>query len=209
MRNYLLILVTFFCLEPFQSFAQRNLKDMDADKQAQKDRFRDENGENWRDKIGFGGNFTGGFGSGSAYLLLQPQVFYRVLPRTLVGVGVTYIYWSQKYINYNTNQSTTFSDNAFGLNLFARQTLFGPIFGHAEYMPLNFTSYNRFGNEKRVWGHSLYLGGGYSSATNQRAGAYILILYDVLWAQDDLSDPNAYSKTFYASPWNIRLGFMF
>jgi hypothetical protein len=208
-RNQILILTVLLSLCTSKSFAQRKLQEMDPDKQAQKDRFRDENAESWRDKISYGGNLMGGFGSGSGFLLLQPQVFYRIVPQTILGTGITYIYWSQKFINTSTNQSTTISDNAFGLNLFARQTLFGPVFVHAEYMPMNFTSYNRYGEEKRVWGHSAYLGGGYSSANNQQAGFYVLVLYDLLWKQDDLSDPKAFSKTFYASPWNMRFGFMF
>jgi hypothetical protein len=189
--------------------AQRKLKDMDSDKESQKDRFRDDENGSWKDKISFGGNLTGGIGNGSAFFLIQPQVFYRVLPKSMVGAGITYIYWSQKYIDYTTNQAITLSDNAYGLNLFARQTLFGPIFAHVEYMPINFTAYNRYGDQKRVWGNSLYLGGGYSNATNQKSGVYILLLYDVLWQQDDLSDPKTYTKTFYASPWNFRIGFMF
>jgi hypothetical protein len=76
-------------------------------------------------------------------------------------------------------------------------------------MPINFTAYNRLGQEKRVWGNSLYLGGGYSSSVNQKGGAYILILYDVLWKLDDLSDPKTYTQSFYSSPWNFRIGFMF
>lgn len=188
--------------------AQRNLQEMDPDKQEEKDKYEDENKVDWRERVSFGGCITGGFSNVGSYLLLQPQVFYRLKPRTMVGAGFTYIYWSQKYTTYGTNQTVTVSDNAFGVNLLARQTLFGPVFAHAEYMPMNFTAYNLVGQEKRVWGHSMYLGGGFNSGGSQ-GGAYVLILYDVLWQERNFSDPFSFSKSYYTSPWNFRVGFMF
>lgn len=203
---YIIIGILVFCA--FSAVAQRNLQEMDPDKQAEKEKYKDENKEDWREKVSFGGNLTGGFSNVGSYFLIQPQVFYRLKPKTIVGAGFTYIYWSQKYINYSTNQEVVMSDNAYGLNVLARQTLFGPVFVYAEFMPMNFTSYNLLGQEKRIWANSLFLGGGYSSS-GQGAGAYVLILYDVLWKQNDYSDPHAFTRSFYNSPWNFRVGFMF
>ncbi len=208
MRKHIFIFTLMVALSSQNTWAQRKLKEMDSDKQAEKDEMMEDGKEPLADRISYGGNITGGIGSGGSYFLLQPQVFYKLKPKTIVGAGFTYIYWSQKYINPN-GTTTTFDDNAIGFNLLARQTLFGPVFLHAEYMPLNFTTYNRLGDEKRIWGNSLYLGGGYNSGSNQGAGAYVLILYDVLWKQDDLSDPTTFTKNFYLSPWSFRIGFMF
>jgi hypothetical protein len=208
MHKQIFIIALITCLCSNITLAQRELKDMDSDKQAEKEKEKDENTEPWYDKISYGGNLTGGIGSNSSFFLIQPLALYRLLPRTMVGAGFTYAYWSQKYINQN-GTTTTFSDNAIGLNFIVRQTIFGPVFAHAEYMPMNFTAYNRYGDEKRTWGNSLYLGGGYNSASNQRAGVYVLVLYDVLWQQDNLSDPRTFTQNFYSSPWNFRIGFMF
>jgi hypothetical protein len=208
MRKQVWIVLGILMLASTSVYAQRDLKEMDADKQAEKDRYKDENKEDWREKVSFGGALTGGFSTIGSFFLIQPQVFYRLLPRTTVGAGLTYIYWSQKYTMYGTNQTVTFTDNAFGFNLLARQTLFGPVFAHVEYMPMNFTAYNMLGQEKRIWGNSLYLGGGFSQG-GKGGGAYVLVLYDVLWRERDLSDPYSFGKSYYTSPWNFRVGFMF
>jgi hypothetical protein len=208
MRKQIVIILGILVITTTSAYAQRKLQEMDSDKQAEKDRYKDETKEDWRERVSFGGALTGGFSNLGSFFLIQPQVFYRLKPRTTVGAGVTYIYWSQKYTVYNTNQTVTFSDNAFGFNLLARQTLFGPVFAHVEYMPMNFTAYNLIGQEKRRWGQSLYLGGGFNSG-GQTAGGYVLILYDVLWQARDFSDPYSFSKSYYTSPWNFRVGFMF
>lgn len=207
MRKQIYIFTAILAFCSFSAVAQRDLKEMDPDKQAEKDRFKDENKEDWRERVSFGGNITGGFSNMGSYFFIQPQVYYRLKPKTYVGTGVTYIYWSQKYINYNTNQEITVSDNAFGFNVLVRQTLFGPVFAYAEFMPMNFTSYNMIGQERRIWANSMFVGGGFNSS-GQGGGGYLLVLYDVLWKQND-PDPNAFTRSFYNSPWNFRVGFMF
>ncbi len=191
-----------------QLFAQRKVKQMDSDKQAQEDEAKNYDKKPWKEKFLFGGNIGAAFSSAYSQLLLQPMVFYKITDKSIAGAGVTYIYWSQKYTL--NNGSTTISDNVFGLNFLMRQLLFGPVYAQVEYVPINFTSYNYFGNSKRVWSNSLYVGGGYQQMSG-RTGYYISILYDILWKESypNPSDPNQFSTTFYPSPVRFSVGFMF
>lgn len=186
---------------------QRKMKQMDPEKQQQQETEKAYEHVPWQDKITFGGNFWLSFGSNSSQVTLQPLIGYKVTDKLIAGGGFTYIYWKETY-QFTNGTSLSFSDNIFGLNLFARQVLFNPLFVHAEYQPMNFNSYNySTGESKRIWTNALYLGGGLNQSFGKGSGgAYIMVLYDVAWRQ---SDPFGYQKSFYASPWNIRFGMFF
>lgn len=197
-RITLILLAAWCCIGPVS--AQRRMKQMDADKQEQEDQAKAYEATPWYEKISYGGNVGAAFGSGYSSVLVQPLVFYRLRPKTMVGTGVTYYYWSYKAILQN-GQTKTISDNAYGFNLFARQTIFDPVFAHVEWNPMNFTFYDRFsGDEKRIWKNSLYMGGGIQQRISDRGGFYIMLLYDVLW------DKN---RSFYPIPYDLRIGFYF
>lgn len=199
MRKLFFIITLLLTLVSYDSRGQRKLKEMDSDKQAQKDEMADEGKEPWTDKISYGGNIGATFGTGFSSVLLQPLAFYSITEKTMAGAGFTYIYWSQKYTY--AGKTETFSDNVYGLNLFARQVLFDPLFIHAEYNPLNFTFFNyQTLQEERIWQNAFYLGGGLQQRFNDRGGYYIMLLYDVMW------DAN---RSFYPTPYDIRMGFYF
>jgi hypothetical protein len=177
--------------------AQRELKEMDADREQERQRAR--SNHDWMEKVRFGGNIGASFGSSFSSVLLQPMVFYQLTEKSMPGIGVTYIYWSQKY-QVSPTRTESFSDNVFGFNAFFRQVLFEQVFAHAEYNPMNFTRYNpNTRSESRVWQHALYLGGGLQQEAG-RGGFYFMALYDVLW--------NA-NSSFYPTPWDFRMGFYF
>lgn len=190
-------------------FAQRRTKEMDPDRTEEREMARSNSDtKSFAEKLTYGGNFAVGFGNVRSTVFIQPLVGYRATEKTMFGTGFTYIYWSEKYLLTNGTR-LEFSDNLWGLNFFARQVLFSPLFAHAEYQPTNFTSYNRLGDSKRVWSNPLYLGGGINqSFNNGQSGAYILIVYDVLW-QDRSIDPTSFSRSFMPSPWDIRFGILF
>jgi hypothetical protein len=200
MQKHFFRILILVCLFHQQVLAQRKMKQMDSDKQAQEDEMSKQESSSWKDKISFGGNLGASFGSDFASVLLQPLVFYRITEKTMVGGGFTYIYWSQKYMN-SLGKTDTYTDNVYGLNLFARQVIFNPLFVHAEYNPMNFTLYNyQTRSEQRVWQQAFYIGGGFQQKMSERGGYYFMVLYDVLW--------NA-NKSFYPSPYDIRMGFYF
>ena len=193
-------------------FAQRKIKQMDPQKEEMDKQAKQAESRPWTDRLVYGGNVGLTISTSYSFVLAQPLVGYKVTDNFIAGAGFTYIYWKQSY-SYTTPGTTgqnniSISDNVYGLNFFARHSLFGPAFAHIEYQPMNFTSYNGYNESKRIWTNALYLGGGINQSTNGGRGAYVLVLYDILW-QDASLDPRSYAKSFYQSPWNIRVGFMF
>lgn len=193
-------------------FAQRKIQQMDPQKEELESQAKQSEAKPWRERLVFGGNMGLSISNSYSFVLAQPVVGYKVTENFIAGGGVTYIYWKQSY-SYVTPGSTSqktisISDNVYGLNFFGRHSLFGPAFAHIEYQPMNFTSYNGYNESKRIWTNALYLGGGINQSSNGGSGAYALVLYDILW-QDVSLDPKSFAKSFYPSPWNIRVGFMF
>lgn len=181
-------------------YAQRKLKQMDSEKQEQEDQTRYDSKQPLSERFKFGGNVGAQFGTGYMSILLQPLVFFEAAEKTIVGGGLTYMYWSQKY-QVAGGKSETYTDNVYGFNLFARQTLFGPLFVHAEYNPMNFTLFNQVTRqEERIWHHAMYVGGGINQRFSGGGGYYIMLLYDVAYNSN---------RTFYPTPYDIRMGFYF
>jgi hypothetical protein len=139
-------------------------------------------------------------------VMLQPQVGYKLNERALIGTGLTYIYMNQK-ITYSNN-TFDFKEHILGINLFSRFKIFNPVFAHVEYMPMNFNSFNALGERKRIWSNSLYLGGGINQS-DDNSGVYIMLLYDILWRNYTTYDPTSFSRSFYNTPWDIRIGMFF
>lgn len=201
------LILAFILGHSHEAFAQRRIKQMDPQKEEQEKEAKKSEHKSWKDRMTYGGNFWLSLSNTYSQIYIQPLVGYKVTDNFIAGGGFTYIYWRQSYSYYTpgsiTTQTITHSDNVYGLNLFARHTLFGPVFAHTEYQPMNFTSYNGYNESRREWTHAFYVGGG----VNQ-SGMYVQVLYDLLW-QATPSDPRSFARSFYPSPWNIRIGFLF
>jgi len=159
---------------------------------------------NFVDRLRIGGNLSLGFGS-YTYINVSPRVHYLVQDNLGVGTGFSYYYWKDNN-NYGPNVNFKTSGNTWGLNFFSWYNPFGPVTLQAEYEPLNFEvfqSANRNPNTGdityiygREWVHAMFLGGGIRQQAG-RANIFIMMLYDVLY------NPN---RSFYSSPWQLRLG---
>lgn len=186
-------------------YAQRKVEQLDPEKteeakqkQEQKEKEKAQRPK-WLDKLSYGGNVGAYFSNGGSMVNLQPTLFYRFTDNTIGGLGGSYYYWSRTFATSAGNQ--TYSDNAFGLNFFARQILFDGIFAHVEYMPLNYNVYDASTRKtSKQWVDAFLVGGGSNSAITQRSGFYFAILYDLLY------DAN---KSLTATPLHIRTGFYF
>ncbi len=199
-KHVVFCLVICLLLGVERTYAQRKLKQMDSEKQEAAEEERKDTKEPLSERFSYGGNIGMQFGSGYMSFLIQPLVFFKAAEKTTLGGGFTYSYWSQKYTNAG-GKTDTYTDNVLGLNLFARQTLFDPVFLHVEYNPINFTLYDYVSRtEERVWHHALYVGGGLNQRFSGGGGYYIMLLYDLVW------DAN---RTFYPTPYDIRMGFYF
>lgn len=200
------ILVLTCCLALANSlYAQRKVEQLDPEKteeakqkQAQNEK-EDAKLPKWFDKLSYGGNVGAYFSSGGSMVNLQPTLFYRYTDNTIGGIGGSYYYWSRTYATSAGNQ--TYSDDAFGFNLFVRQILFDGIFAHAEYMPLNYNVYDASTRKiSKQWVDAFLVGGGTNNATSKRSGFYFAVLYDLLY------DAN---KSLSATPLHLRTGFYF
>lgn len=199
------ILAVFISLT---SQAQRRIKPMDPEKAEKEAAANEYQNKSWSDRMVYGGNFMISFGSNSSQVLLAPLVGFKVNDHFMVGSGVTYMYWSQNYYLRGSSGTIKISDNIYGLNFFGRHSLFGPLFVHGEYQPMNFTAYNGYGDHKRIWTNALFLGGGVSQQIGDNGAFYLMLLYDVLW-QNYPSNPWSYQKSFLPSAFDIRMGFFF
>lgn len=156
------------------------------------------------DRLRVGGNFSLGFGS-YTYVNLSPRVHYLVQDNLGVGTGVSWYYWKDNR-DYGPNVNFKTSGNTWGLNFFSWYNPFGPVTLQAEYEPLNFEVYKGSNQDpntgdvtylyKREWVHAMFLGGGIRQQSG-RANIFIMMLYDVLY------DSN---RSFYSSPWQLRMG---
>jgi hypothetical protein len=200
------ILVLTCCLALANSlYAQRKVEQLDPEKteEAKQKQAQNEKEEaklpKWFDKLSYGGNVGAYFSSGGSMVNLQPTLFYRYTDNTIGGIGGSYYYWSRTYATGAGNQ--TYSDDAFGFNLFVRQIVFDGIFAHAEYMPLNYNVYDASTRKiSKQWVDAFLVGAGTNNATSKRSGFYFAVLYDLLY------DVN---KSLSATPLHLRTGFYF
>lgn len=183
------------CLIAFSSSAQRKLKQIDeeeAQKQQEMEKKYGKAGSAGTDnKWVFGGNLSGSFGNNFSFFLAQPMAGYAVKPQTIVGGGATYIFSSLRVANVK------FNNHIYGPIAFIRQNLGESIFLQADYQPLNYLHYHDITNTfSRQWQQVLYVGAGYGALR----GAFIGVFYNVLYKPTD---------QIYASPYDIRIGFLF
>lgn len=151
---------------------------------------QDVEGDNFWDKIYFGGNFNAQFGT-LTFIDVSPLVGYRITERFSSGLGITYRYISNDFYNY--------SSSIYGGRVFAQHSIWRQFFAHAEYESLSTEFYSR--NLDRVirdWVPGLMIGGGLFQPLGKRAGFQIFALYNLLY--DAQRSP-------YNDPWVIRVGF--
>ena len=188
-------LIMFFSIN---ANAQRKIKKMDSEKQEQEDKIKDYEKKPWEEKIKYGGGVSALFGSGYSFFYLQPWVGYTVSERFMPGIGATYIYQSQTFSTQKGN--VTSSDNAYGLNIFCKAQLYGPLSFYTEYSPINFNAYNYF-TSNRIWENQLFIGAGL-----YEEHSYLTVVYNLLWKY-----PSKQSEyyPFRPSPIDFRVGFIF
>jgi len=204
MKTKIIVLFTLLMIICLTTYAQRRLQRMDSDKQKKEEDIKKNETQPWTEKVKYGGAVSAMFGSYYSFFYLQPWVGYQVNEKVMPGIGVTYIYQSQTAQNFSTGQMFTISDNIFGLNLFTKVQVAGPFTLYTEYAPLNFTTYNLYGDTRKIWDQQFYIGGGL-----YQKHSYFLILYDLLWQPWDQSDPSNFNPNYKPSALDFRVGFVF
>ncbi len=187
------IILTILCFLAISGSAQRKIQQLDeeeAQKQEQLKAYERVNKGFDPEKLVYGGNIGVSINTASTFVLAQPMIGYKVLPKTILGTGFTYVYQ-----NYNFS-GVKFSTNAYGPMIFARQHLIPQIFLHTEWHPINFERYYTYNKSERIWSNQYFVGGGYGSD-----GAQVYILYNLLY--------NENTSFYNSSPWLVRIGFLF
>jgi hypothetical protein len=122
-----------------------------------------------------GGGFGLSFGN-ITNINLSPQFGYRVTDNFWAGVGVTYIYFSERYPGY-----PKFTTNIYGGRVFLRYIVWKGIFVHAENEMLNLQRYDDL--DKRIWVNSLMAGAGYQQSLGGNSSIYLMALFNFTESQ--------------------------
>ncbi len=149
------------------------------------------------DRLTYGGNFGATFGS-ITYVDISPLVGYRLTDRLISGVGLTYIYYRQKY-TFSNNTTQVYQTSLYGGRVFSQFSVLPNIFVHGELEALNFDYYDFLAGENtRAWSVSPLAGAGYSSPIGNRGSFRIMALYAF-----SHNDPKSF---YYQQPLIFRVG---
>jgi hypothetical protein len=146
-----------------------------------------------KDRIVTGGGVGLGFGSVQDYFSVSPMIGYRLTAKLLAGTGVTY-----RYTNYKVYRPSI-KLNDYGLNPFLRFTVYRNIFIQTEYEYLNYEYPVSIAETTRRNFDSFLAGGGFIQPIGQRAGFYLMALYNFSYKDQTLYSP-------YDSPIVVRAG---
>jgi len=153
---------------------------------------------NITDRLYAGGGVGFGFSNDVLTYNVSPLVGYKFTDQLSAGLRFAY--------QHSRNNQTDDRFNALGFGPFARFKFPGPLFLHAEYEYLRFKLTNPttdFESEPLNFS-SVFLGGGLSQPISRNAAFDILILYNVLY--DDQEFPRPYNSPFVVRA-GISLGF--
>jgi hypothetical protein len=134
------------------------------------------------EKTFVGGNFGLLFGN-ITMIDLSPNAGYKITENFSAGVGITYIYFSDRRYNYSTN--------IYGGRIFSRYNFLENFLVHTEYEVLNMELWNRLDFKRdRVNYPRLLLGGGFRQNIGTNSSIMLLVLFNVL---DDTEFINKYA----------------
>lgn len=151
----------------------------------------------FKERIVTGGGLGLSFGSYQDFISVSPIIGYAITKKFVAGTGLTYQYTKYKDV-YQGRDVTT---NNFGINPFARYTVYRGIFLHAEYEYLNYEGILPNLETQRLNFDSFMAGGGVMQPIGARAGLFFMALYNFSYR-----DPKPGEYLPYASPWVIRAG---
>ena len=158
-----------------------------------------EYGETPLSRMYVGGNF--GLQLGNFTLIdISPLAGYNLTPWFSAGVGGTYMFVNIRQFNQ------TFRTNFYGFRGFTRALIGNSFLLHGEYELLNgedlVPDQSGFLSLQRTWKPAVWVGGGYRTPAGNNSFFTLTVLYN-LFDRGDIGD------SFYNSPLNIRVGYIF
>lgn len=148
------------------------------------------------DKIFVGGGFGASFGD-YTYVNVAPIIGYKVTPKLSAGLRLMYQFrMFDYYIGYD---KMNFKANDYGVGVFARLIIKGPVFLQTEYERLNYEYLNVFDNSSiRSSFDSFMAGGGIAQPIGGKAFLFFTVMYNFSIAGSDNAP--------YDSPLVTRVG---
>jgi hypothetical protein len=140
--------------------------------------------------------FGGGVGAALgdvAYFEVSPFVGYRVNDKLSIGAGAL---WRHRE---DERYSQDLSTDDYGGNLFARYSVYGPVFLQGEYEYLDYEYYRANLTTDRTTANSFFAGGGIAQPLGGNASLFFLAMYNLSYDSYDEPQP-------YDSPWLVRAG---
>jgi len=187
--KYLIILLLGFGLMQ-NLYAQEN-EDTNRERETQRQGI----GENFWERVYFGGNFWMQFGN-VTYIDVSPMVGYRFTDKFSAGPGIVYQYYKDKRF------SPAYETNTYGGRLFARHTVFQQFFVQAQYESLSTEVPNYVSQVEyylvREWVQGAFIGGGIAQPLGRKGAIIISGMYNFLY--DEYRSP-------YPSAWVFNVGF--
>lgn len=145
------------------------------------------------ERITYGGNFGATFGT-LTYVDISPFIGYRMTDEWMAGVGVSYIYYRQRY-----SPSLVYETHLYGGRLFTQYLILPNVFLHGELEAMNFDYYDYLsGTNSRSWYLTPLLGAGYSQPLGGRSSIRITALYAF--------NSNNPKSPYYGNPLIFRIG---
>lgn len=146
--------------------------------------------ESFINRVVLGGNLGLQFGS-TTFIDISPTIGYKITPKFIAGVGVTYQYYRDKSV------TPDYFTSIYGGRTFLTYHIYENLFAHIEYEHLRYQAYILPSYDKDWVGVNSYLvGGGYTQKISPNLGVAITILYNL----------NETVYSFYSNP-IIRVGF--
>jgi hypothetical protein len=149
-----------------------------------------------KERIVTGGGFGLGFSGQRDFFSVSPMLGYQLTTRLMAGTGVTYRYTSYKVY------TPSIKLNDYGLNPFARFTVYKNIFLQAEYEYLDYEFPVTLQETTRQQFSSFLAGGGFVQPMGDKIALYVMALYNFSYKTPAYGD---YSP--YRSPFVLRAGF--
>jgi hypothetical protein len=151
--------------------------------------------DNDESKFVFGGGIGLQLGN-PIYIELSPKIGYHLTEKTLVGGGITYIYYAE-----NTPQYGKLQTSIYGGSIFGSYEPIDNLFGWVEYELLNNQYYNINGDLTRKWIASPFIGIGYRQEIGEKSFVQLMLLYNLNYNNEDYSP--------YNGPFVPRISFFF
>lgn len=150
------------------------------------------------ERLYFGGDFNMGFGN-ITLININPLVGYRITKPWSVGMAAKYLYYRERWPQYNY----TWSTSIYGGSMFTRRLLGDFAFAHAEFEYLNTDVFNIVtATSERGWVPVGFVGGGYRQGVG-RSYFQLMLLYDLI---DDRNSPYRGQYLWQGVPLIYRAG---